>query len=175
MGGSRKSSKVIGGTLQWINIQRGDRLNFTLFSPKSAAQPPAINNDRSLMSAKPLFWASYGVTNHRRCVSYFPSDLLPNWTMALLKGQLWRVLKSWYSDGAQNKDFCAASPTDLTRSFVSSTAQVRTELNCTCLSILSLTSSAGSVKSTSAPSILILSPTSFFALITFLRYCKRNR
>ena len=40
-GGGRKSSKVIrGGSLQWSNIQRGNRLNFTLFSPESSAPPP---------------------------------------------------------------------------------------------------------------------------------------
>ena len=45
-----------GGSLQWSKIQRGEKLNFTLFSPKSPApslSPPppphhAINNDRSL-------------------------------------------------------------------------------------------------------------------------------
>ena len=31
-----------GGSLQLSNIQRGDRLNFTLFSPKSSAfHPPS--------------------------------------------------------------------------------------------------------------------------------------
>ena len=53
-----KSSKVVRRdhfrevTLQGSNIQRGDRLVFTLFSPKSYAPPPppppAINNDQSL-------------------------------------------------------------------------------------------------------------------------------
>ena len=45
-----------GGSLQWSKIQRGEKLNFTLFSPKSPAPPlsppppphHAINNDRSL-------------------------------------------------------------------------------------------------------------------------------
>ena len=45
-----------GGSLQWSKIQRGEKLNFTLFSPKSSALSPsppppphhAINNDRSL-------------------------------------------------------------------------------------------------------------------------------
>ena len=36
----------LGGSLQRSNIQSGDRLNFTLFSPKPP--PPALNNDRSL-------------------------------------------------------------------------------------------------------------------------------
>ena len=51
--GSRKSSKVIrGGSLQCRSIQRGNRLNFTLFSPKTSTPPlpppQATNNDRSL-------------------------------------------------------------------------------------------------------------------------------
>ena len=42
-----------GGSLQWSNIQRRDRLNFSLFSPKSSGAPPprpppAIINDQSL-------------------------------------------------------------------------------------------------------------------------------
>ena len=40
------------GSLQWNNIQRGDRLNFTVFSPKSSdptpPSPQAIINDWSL-------------------------------------------------------------------------------------------------------------------------------
>ena len=46
-GESRKSSNVIGGSLQWSNIQRGDRVNFTLFSPKSSARfPPGPPGDK---------------------------------------------------------------------------------------------------------------------------------
>ena len=48
-GGERESHQILlGGSLQWSNIQRGDRLNFTLFSLKSSLPPPAINNERSL-------------------------------------------------------------------------------------------------------------------------------
>ena len=48
VGGKRDSHQILlGGSLQWSNIQRGDRLNFTLFSLKSPP-PPAINNERSL-------------------------------------------------------------------------------------------------------------------------------
>ena len=49
-GGERESHQILlGGSLQWSNIQRGDRLNFTLFSLKSSRPPPpAINNERSL-------------------------------------------------------------------------------------------------------------------------------
>ena len=40
-GGNREShQKSLGGLLQWSNIQRGDRLNFTLFSSKSFAPSP---------------------------------------------------------------------------------------------------------------------------------------
>ena len=47
-GGERESHQILlGGSLQWSNIQRGDRLNFTLFSLKSPPSP-AINNERSL-------------------------------------------------------------------------------------------------------------------------------
>ena len=44
--------------------------------------------------------------------------------MAFLTGQLWRVLKSWYTGtmGAQNEECRAVSQTDLTRSFVPSVA-----------------------------------------------------
>ena len=38
-----------GGSLQWSNIQRGDRLNFTLFSPQ-ILPPLLISNDRSLIT-----------------------------------------------------------------------------------------------------------------------------
>ena len=40
-GGSRKSSKLLGGSLQWSNRQRGNRLNFTLFSRKCSAKASA--------------------------------------------------------------------------------------------------------------------------------------
>ena len=48
-GGIAKVMKFyLGGTRS--NLQREDRPNFTLFSPKSFASPQAINNDRSLSS-----------------------------------------------------------------------------------------------------------------------------
>ena len=45
--------------------------------------------------------------------------------MVFLTGQLWRVLKSWYTGTmvAQNEECRAVSQTDLTRSFVLSVAQ----------------------------------------------------
>ena len=40
-GGDPEShQKLPGGSLRWSNIQRGDRLNFTSFSPKSCPPPP---------------------------------------------------------------------------------------------------------------------------------------
>ena len=49
-GGDRESHQMLFGgiTSRWSNIQRRDRLNFTLFSPKSSDPPQAINNNRSL-------------------------------------------------------------------------------------------------------------------------------
>ena len=47
-GGSRKSTTVIGGgSLQWSNIQRGDRLNFTLFSPKTLLVKASMHVERA--------------------------------------------------------------------------------------------------------------------------------
>ena len=45
--------------------------------------------------------------------------------MVFLTGQLWRVLKSWYTGtmAAENEECRAVSQTDLTRSFVLSVAQ----------------------------------------------------
>ena len=45
--------------------------------------------------------------------------------MVFLTGQLWRVLKSWYTGtmAAQNEECRAVSQTDLTRSFALSVAQ----------------------------------------------------
>ena len=45
--------------------------------------------------------------------------------MVFLMGQLWRVLKSWYTGtmAAENEECRAVSQTDLTRSFVLSVAQ----------------------------------------------------
>ena len=53
----------------------------------------------------------------------FPFNLVGRSTMAFLKGESWRVLKSWYTGGAQNKDFCVVSQTDLTRSLFQSVAR----------------------------------------------------
>ena len=46
----------------------------------------------------------------------FPVSLIGKSTIAFfLIGQSWCVLKSWYTDSAQNQDFGADSQTDLTR------------------------------------------------------------
>ena len=43
--------------------------------------------------------------------------------MAFLTGQSWRVFKSLYTSGTQNKDFDAVSQTDSTKSLVPSVLQ----------------------------------------------------
>ena len=43
---------------------------------------------------------------------------------AFLTGQSWGILKSWYTDGGQNKDSGIVSKTDLTIGLVLSVAQV---------------------------------------------------
>ena len=53
----------------------------------------------------------------------FPLNLIGKSTLAFLKGESWRALKSWYTGGAHNKDFCVVSQTDLTRSLVQSLAR----------------------------------------------------
>ena len=45
------------------------------------------------------------------------SALIGKLTMAFLTGQSWHILKSWYTGGAQNKEFDAVSQIDLTRSY----------------------------------------------------------
>ena len=45
--------------------------------------------------------------------------------MAFLTGQLWRILKSQYTGGAQNKDISAISQRGFTRSLVPCVAQAR--------------------------------------------------
>ena len=51
----------------------------------------------------------------RKCMEISLESLY--WILGLegLKGQSWRVLKSRYTGGAQNKDFGAVSQADLTR------------------------------------------------------------
>ena len=55
-----------------------------------------------------LFWAPNGLHE-------LPFILIGKLTIAFLTGRLWRVVTSWYTDRAQNKDFDAVSQTDLTR------------------------------------------------------------
>ena len=51
-------------------------------------------------------------------------NLIGKSVVAFLTGSLWRVLKSWYTGGAQNKDFSAVSQTDLIRRLLPSVAQI---------------------------------------------------
>ena len=55
-----------------------------------------------------LFWAPSGLHE-------LPFILIGKLTIAFLTGRLWRVVTSWYTDRAQNKDFDAVSQMDLTR------------------------------------------------------------
>ena len=91
-GESRKSSNVI----QWSKIQRGDRLNFTLFSPKSSTlsplPPQAINNDRSLSEA--LLWHLFGI---ELFAFFFPSDLITSQSSTLY--WLFILPFSWWPKG----------------------------------------------------------------------------
>ena len=52
------------------------------------------------------------------------SNLIGKSIVAFLTGSLLRVLKSWYTGGAQNKDFSAVSRTDLIRRLLPSVVQI---------------------------------------------------
>ena len=58
---------------------------------------------------KSLFWAPNGFNELPEVRFEFPFILIGKLTMAFLTGQSWHVLKSWYTGGAQNKDFGAVS------------------------------------------------------------------
>ena len=60
--------------------------------------------------------APYGVNELPEVCFEFPVSLIGKSTIAFfLISQSWCVLKSWYTDGAQNQDFGADSQTELTR------------------------------------------------------------
>ena len=60
-------------------------------------------------AARSLFWTPNGFNELPEVHFEFPFILIGKLTMAFLTGQSWRVLKSWYTGGAQNKDFGAVS------------------------------------------------------------------
>ena len=62
-----------------------------------------------------LFWAPNGLHELPEKRFEFPIILLGKSTVAFLTGLSWRVLTSWYTDRAQNKDFDAVSQKVLTR------------------------------------------------------------
>ena len=70
-----------------------------------------------------LFWVLNGLNEVPEVRFEFPFIVIGKSTMAFLTGQSWRVLKPWYTCGAQNKDFGAISQTGLTRSLVPCVAQ----------------------------------------------------
>ena len=72
-----------------------------------------------------LFWAADGLYELPEMRFEFPFNLIGKSTMPFLTDQSWCVLKSWYTGGAQNKDFGAVWQTDrLNQSLVSSIAQI---------------------------------------------------
>ena len=71
------------------------RRNLTSFSNVCEAVP------------RSLFWTANGLNELPEERFEFPSILIGKLAMAFLTGQSWRVLKSWYTGGAQNKDFGA--------------------------------------------------------------------
>ena len=62
-----------------------------------------------------LFWAPNGLRELPEKRFEFPIILIGKSTVAFLTGRSWRVLTSWYTDRAENKDFDAVSQKDLTR------------------------------------------------------------
>ena len=75
-----------------------------------------------------LFWALNGLNELPEVRFKFPFNLIGKLIMAFLTGQSWRVVKSWYTSGAQTKDFGAVSQKDLTRSLDPSLVQTRSKL-----------------------------------------------
>ena len=72
-----------------------------------------------------LFCAPNGLNEVPEVRFEFPFILIGKWTMAFLTGQSWRILKSQYTGGAQNKNISAISQTGFTRSLVPCVAQAR--------------------------------------------------
>ena len=59
-----------------------------------------------------LFWIPNGLNELPEMHFKLPFNLIGKLTVALLIGQSWDVLKSWYTRGTQNKDFGTFSQTD---------------------------------------------------------------
>ena len=70
-----------------------------------------------------MFWGPIRLNELPYLRFEFPFNLIGKSTMAFLTGQGWHIVKSWYKDGAQNKDFRAGSETDLTRGLVAPVTQ----------------------------------------------------
>ena len=100
----------------WLRMRR--RRHLTPFSNVCEAAPMS------------LFWAN-GLNELPEMRFEFPFNLIGRLTMALLTGQSWRVLKSWYTwVGAQTKDFGAVLQMDLIRSLLPSVVQASSKLVC---------------------------------------------
>ena len=72
-----------------------------------------------------LFWVLNGLDEVPKVRFEFPFIVFGKSTMAFLTGQSWRILKFWYTGGAQNKDIGAISQTGFTKSLVPCVAQAR--------------------------------------------------
>ena len=72
-----------------------------------------------------LFWVLNGLNKVPEVRFEFPFIVIGISTMAFLTGQSWRILKFWYTGGAQNKDIGAISQTGFTESLVPCVAQAR--------------------------------------------------
>ena len=70
-----------------------------------------------------LFWALNGLNELPEVRFEFLLNLIGKSTMALISGQSWRVLKSWYTDGDPEQGFRRCFADGLNQSLVSSMAQ----------------------------------------------------
>ena len=101
--GRGEEEVCLGAFSDPIHLQITSALDEKFIPPPTPPPPPKRN-------------APNGVNELPEVCFEFPVSLIGKSTIAFfLIGQSWCVLKSWYTDGAQNKDFGADSQTDLTR------------------------------------------------------------
>ena len=94
----------------------------------------AVSLRRLVTSAKQpisLFWAPNGLNELPEVRFELPFILIGKSTMALLTGQSWRILKSWYTGGGLKQGFRRCFADGLNQSLVLSAAQA-TKKRCQC-------------------------------------------
>ena len=91
------------------------RRNFTLVSNVCETAPIS------------LFWALNGLNELPEVRFEFLFNLIGKSTMALISGQSWRVLKSWYTSWGPEQGFRRCFADGLNQSLVSSVAQAEEE------------------------------------------------